>query len=99
MAAKAQLRIMQNDPLETQQGPSTQSGRPFFVIDASHSFENPEDVDMEADALSAIRAYKKETDRLISETYAALAGDRFDLRSASASVQAIWLNDSATRGD
>ena len=67
---------------------------PRHFIDEVNMFENAEDVDMIEDNLSAINAYKNATDRLMIETYAAMAGNDFDVRTASAPVQALWVRAS-----
>jgi hypothetical protein len=64
---------------------------PRHFIDEVNLFENSEDVDMVEDTLSAISAYKTATDQLMVESYAELAGQDFDVRKASAPVQAFWL--------
>ncbi len=64
---------------------------PRHFIDEVNMLENAEDVDMADDALSAINAYKNATDRLMVQTYAEMAGADFDVRTASAPVQALWV--------
>ncbi len=78
------------------QGPDTIQRRALqpishHFIDDTRLFENAEDVDMAEDAFSAISAYKTATDRLMLESYAEFAGDDFDVRTASTSVQALWM--------
>ena len=67
---------------------------PHHFIDDTRLLDNAEDVDMAEDALGAIRAYKSETDCLLVDTYAVLAGEDFDVRKASAPVQARWMRAS-----
>jgi len=81
---------MQNDYLDTARFGVTRPV-PHHFIDELNAFENAEDVDMDDDALSAIAAYKNTTDRLIVETYAEMAGNDFEVRTAATPVQAYWL--------
>ena len=70
---------------------------PHSFIDDTRLLDNAEDVDLAEDAFSAIRAYKTATDSALVESYVELAGDEFDVRKASPSVQARWMRASPSK--
>ena len=83
-------------------GPDTLQRRalqpmPSRFIDDTRLLDNAEDVDMAEDALSAISAHNAATNRLMTESYAELADDDFDVRKASASAQARWMRASPAK--